>query len=88
MAARDDAISSDWLNHFIGAGLWDSSPLEAVLGQHAEGLVGGSDAWLIIDDTALPKKGLRSVGVAPQYASALGKRANCQTLVSATLASG
>src|SRR3546814_2199141 len=28
-----------------------------------------------------------SVGVAPQYASALGKNANCQTLVSVTLAS-
>jgi hypothetical protein len=32
------------------------------------------------------KKGTRSVGVAPQYASALGKTANCQTLVSLTLA--
>ena len=41
---------------------------------------------LVIDDTALPKKGSHSVGVAPQYASALGKNANCQTLVSLTLA--
>src|SRR5471030_2308867 len=43
-------------------------------------------AWLVVDDTALPKKGSHSVGVAPQYASALGKTANCQTLVSLTLA--
>jgi SRSO17 transposase len=50
-------------------------------------LVGGEDAWLIIDDTALPKKRRHSVGVAPQYASALGKTANCQSLVSVTLAS-
>ena len=47
----------------------------------------GADAWLIVDDTALPKKGEHSVGVAPQYASALGKTANCQSLVSLTLAS-
>lgn len=51
-------------------------------------MVGGDGAWLIIDDTALPKKGKASVGVAPQYATAQGKNANCQTLVSVTLASG
>jgi SRSO17 transposase len=44
-------------------------------------LVGGSDAVIVIDDTAVPKKGKHSVGVAWQYASALGKNANCQTLV-------
>ena len=43
---------------------------------------------LVIDDTAIPKKGTHSVGVAAQYASALGKTANCQTLVSLTLARG
>ena len=41
----------------------------------------------MIDDTALPNKGYHAVGVAPQYASSLGKTANCQSLVSVTLAS-
>lgn len=88
MAARVDALSYDRLHHFIRAGVWDSAPLETTLWSQADALVGGAKAWLIIDDTALPKKGKASVGVAPQYATALGKNANCQTLVSMTLASG
>lgn len=88
MAMRSPGIGYDQLHHFIGAALWDSAPLEKEPCRQADALVGGSDAWLIIDDTALPKKERASVGVAPQYASALGKKANCQTLVSVTLASG
>jgi hypothetical protein len=78
--------SHDALHHFIAAGAWDAGPLEAALAREADRLVGGRGAFLIIDDTALPKKGTRSAGVAPQYASALGKNANCQVLVSLTLA--
>jgi SRSO17 transposase len=78
----------DQLHHFAAAGMWDATPLEAELLVQADRLVGGDNAVLVIDDTALPKKGSHSVGVAAQYASALGKTANCQTLVSATLASG
>ncbi len=40
------------------------------------------------DEAALPRKGDRSAGVAPQYATTLGKTANGQTLVSLTLARG
>ena len=87
MAARDGDVGYDQLHHFIANGVWDASPLEKALLAEADKMVGGSDAWLIIDDTALPKKGAHSVGVAPQYASALGKTANCQSLVSLTLAS-
>src|SRR4051812_7362530 len=88
MAARDAGVNYDQLHHFIASGVWDAAPLEKVLLAEADRQVGGNDAWLIVDDTALPKKGRHSVGVAPQYASALGKNANCQTLVSVTLASG
>jgi SRSO17 transposase len=65
MAARDGGVSYDQLHHFIGSGVWDTAPLEAALLAEAGKLVGGDDAWLIIDDTALPKKGRHSVGVAP-----------------------
>src|SRR3954449_12891312 len=87
MAARDGEVGYDQLHHFIASGVWDAAPLEKVLLAEADKMVGSDDAWLIFDDTALPKKGERSVGVAPQYASALGKTANCQSLVSVTLAS-
>ena len=88
MAARDTGVGYDQLHHFIASGVWDTAPLEAALLAEADRQVGGDNAWLIVDDTALPKKGRHSVGVAPQYASVLGKNANCQTLVSLTLASG
>ena len=87
MAARDDAVGYDQLHHFIASGVWDVAPLEKALLAEADRMVGGANAWLIIDDTALPKKGVCSVGVAPQYASSLGKTANCQSMVSLTLAS-
>ena len=86
MAARQGDVGYDQLHHFAAAGTWDSAPVEAALLKAADGLVGGEDAFLIIDDTALPKKGRHSVGVAPQYATSLAKKANCQTLVSTTLA--
>src|SRR5438034_7084521 len=88
MAERFAPGDYDQLHHFIADGVWDAAPLESELLIQADRLVGGKDAVLVIDDTALPKKGDRSVGVAAQYASSLGKTANCQTLVSLTLARG
>jgi SRSO17 transposase len=54
--------------------------VETELLVQADRLVGGSDAVLVIDDTAIPKKGTHSVGVAAQYASALGKGRSWQGL--------
>ena len=86
MAERLALGSYDRLHHFISSGVWDAAPVEAELLVQADKLVGGRDAVLVIDDTAILKKGKHSVGVASQYCSALGKVANCQTLVSLTLA--
>jgi SRSO17 transposase len=88
MAARVAPADGDQLHHFISSPAWQTAPLAAVLAREADRLVGGPDAVLIIDDTALPKKGEHSVGVARQYAGVLGKTANCQALVSLTLARG
>jgi SRSO17 transposase len=87
LAARTDDVGYDQLHHFITSGTWDTAPFEIRLLAEADRLVGDAKGYLVIDDTALPKKGRNSVGVAPQYASSQGKTANCQSLVSVTLAS-
>jgi SRSO17 transposase len=87
LAARTDDVGYDQLHHFIASGTWDTAPFEHRLLTEANRLVGDAQGFLVIDDTALPKKGRHSVGVAPQYASSQGKTANCQSLVSVTLAS-
>lgn len=66
MAERFAPGNYDQLHHFVAAGVWDAAPLEAELLIQAGGLVGASDAVLVIDDTAMPKKGKHSVGVAAQ----------------------
>src|SRR5215208_1006604 len=67
MAACLRLSGHDQLQHFIASPAWDDAPLWRVLAEQADRLVGGPEAVLVIDDTALPKK---------------GKRASCQALVS------
>ena len=76
MAARLELAGHDQLQHFIASPAWDDGPLWRVLAEQADRVVGGSKAALVVDDTALPKKGTLSVGVARQYCGQLGKRAN------------
>lgn len=71
MAARTSDVGYDRLHHFIASGVWNEEPLEAALLAEADRQVGSEKVWLIIDDTALPRKGRHSVGVAPQYALVL-----------------
>ena len=86
MAARLAPADHEQLHHFVATSPWDPAPLERVLSAKAQQMLGGSDAVLVVDDTTLLKQGRHSVGVARQYSGAAGKRANCQTLVSLTLA--
>ncbi len=66
MAARVAPADGDQLHHFVSSPAWQTAPLAAVLAREADRLVGGPDAVLIIDDTALLKQGRRSVGLARQ----------------------
>ena len=66
MAAELTPDDYDQLHNFIASPAWETAPLEAILAAKADALVGGDDAVLVIDDTAVPKKGTHSVGVARQ----------------------
>jgi SRSO17 transposase len=67
MAARIAPGDVQQLHHFLSASPWSTAPLEDELIRQADQLVGGPDAVLVIDDTALVKQGKHSVGVARQY---------------------
>src|SRR4051794_8956957 len=86
IAARVAPVDTQQLHHFVSTSPWATAPLEDELVKAADRLVGGPDTVLVIDDTALVKQGRHSVGVKRQYCGQLGKRANCQILVSLTLA--
>jgi DDE superfamily endonuclease len=49
MAERLAPNDYDQLHHFIAGGVWDTAPLERELLIHADRLVGGSDAVLVIN---------------------------------------
>jgi SRSO17 transposase len=82
IAAALAGTSSERLQHLLTDADWDSLGLDGarVRSLSARTPNGGV---LVLDDTSFPKQGKASVGVARQYCGALGKRANCQVVVSA-----
>src|SRR5215203_5663684 len=82
IAAALAGTSTERLQHLLTDADWDSLKLDElrVRSLSAKSPKGGV---LVLDDTSFPKQGKASVGVARQYCGALGKRANCQVVVSA-----
>jgi SRSO17 transposase len=76
------------LLHFVANARWSD---EQVLAKVQELVLpaierqGSIKVW-IIDDTSFPKKGSHSVGVQHQYCGELGKQANCQVVVTLSIA--
>jgi SRSO17 transposase len=78
--AADAYALEQALQQFVNQSPWDPVPVRRRLAQRMTAAI-QPRAW-VIDDTAFPKFGRWSVGVAPQYCGALGKVANCQVGVS------
>jgi SRSO17 transposase len=76
------------LLHFVANARWSD---ERVLGKVRQLVLpaierrGAIEVW-IVDDTSFPKKGSHSVGVHHQYCGELGKQANCQVVVTLSIA--
>lgn len=80
MAARLPDGDEQGLQQFITDSPWDDEPVRRRLARQMTVEI-EPEGW-VIDDTALPKDGRWSPGVARQYCGALGKIANCQVIVS------
>lgn len=73
---------------FITDSPWAYQPLQVRIGQDVSKEIGGPNASLCIDESAITKKGKMSVGVSRQHNGRLGKIDNCQVGVYATLVNG
>ena len=66
------------LQKFMGQSEWDCQPLLTELVRQVGTELGESDAVLVFDPSAFPKKGTESVGVQRKWCGRLGKIDNCQ----------
>ena len=76
------------LLHFVASAPWSDERVLSKVGEMVVPTIerhGPIAAW-IIDDTAFPKQGTHSVGVHHQYCGQLGKQANCQVVVTLSIA--
>ena len=81
MAARLPGADVQALRQFVGQSPWEVEQVQRRLARKMVDLLSDAQVW-IIDETAFPKAGEHSVGVARQYCGTLGKVANCQVAVS------
>ncbi|HEY1161377.1 MAG TPA: IS701 family transposase [Terracidiphilus sp.] len=81
MAARIPGADVQALRQFVGQSPWAVEQVQRGLARKMVDLLSQAQVW-IIDETAFPKAGAHSVGVARQYCGTLGKVANCQVAVS------
>lgn len=81
MANRLPGGDKQAMQQFVNQSPWEHEELQLHLARYLTKKIKITKAVLVLDDTSLPKKGNNSVGVARQYCGALGKIANCQSIV-------
>ena len=81
LAERVDGADVQSLRQFVGQSPWEVEQVQQQLAEKMVDVLAEPEVWMI-DETAFPKAGEASVGVARQYCGTLGKIANCQVAVS------
>jgi SRSO17 transposase len=87
-APAEVSVQHQRLLHFVADAPWSDEPVLAKVREMIVPVIerhGPIQAW-IIDDTSFPKCGFKSVGVHHQYCGQLGKQANCQVVVTLSIA--
>ena len=82
MANRIKTGNVQALQQFVNQSPWSCEAVQTNLRKLSQTKLKPKKGVLILDDTSFPKKGKNSVGVSRQYCGALGKVANCQSIVS------
>lgn len=81
MAERIAGADVQALRQFVGQSPWEVEEVQRRLALKVVDLLSEPEVW-ILEETAFPKAGEHSVGVARQSCGTLGKVANCQVAVS------
>ena len=78
LKVHGDASQVRMTQVFLGQSDWADEPLRQELNGWVNQDIGSEQGTLIVDESAFPKCGDKSVGVARQYCGATGKIDNCQ----------